>query len=510
MKNNFLASFKGPSTVSGKSSSSKKGLEITTVDVFKSKAYAFKDNVVKPKDYSSISKKDPMIVTYVKNRELHYTKLDASGSSSGETLEGFLLDAAYRNLALDNAQQYLMSYGPRQDKENFYDVFLISAETVETNLQPLLFNTEYIDYVIPEPLLYKGLYEQGVLDSNTVDCFIYIGDDEAYVVVYNQGNFSFVRSLGRYTLNYLAAQYPAITGQKIEKADFFAKLKQDGVSGEMVNVVDELLYFVSDVFANLSDLSTANISKIFIGTDIGTINGLADLASKRIGIECRDFSFNLNFEGGEQDINFLNVLMFLYARGCDDERSPANLSPYLRPPAFMKRDGGKFVALMGVALVAGLIMPGVELVQAGLNTMERDKQKLKVESLQQEVNGLNSKKENTQKEFNAIKDKLANLRADLELKENIIKDSHSKKVEYKMKNSTLYDIAKYLNDQGVNTENISIDSDNIITVVLNSSNDIKITKLIKFIENSDRYSVVAKEISVKEGIYQSAIKIGVK
>ena len=79
-----------------------------------------------------------------------------------------------------------------------------------------------------------------------------------------------------------------------------------------------------------------------------------------------------------------------------------------------------------------------------------------------------------------------------------------------MKNSTLYDIAKYLNDQGVNTENISIDSDNIITVVLNSSNDIKITKLIKFIENSDRYSVVAKEISVKEGIYQSAIKIGVK
>ena len=76
-----------------------------------------------------------------------------------------------------------------------------------------------------------------------------IGDDEAYVVVYNQGNFSFVRSLGRYTLNYLAAQYPAITGQKIEKADFFAKLKQDGVSGEMVNVVDELLYFVSDVFA---------------------------------------------------------------------------------------------------------------------------------------------------------------------------------------------------------------------------------------------------------------------
>ena len=159
MKNNFLASFKGPSTVSGKSSSSKKGLEITTVDVFKSKAYAFKDNVVKPKDYSSISKKDPMIVTYVKNRELHYTKLDASGSSSGETLEGFLLDAAYRNLALDNAQQYLMSYGPRKDKENFYDVFLISAETVETNLQPLLFNTEYIDYVVPEPLLYKGLYE---------------------------------------------------------------------------------------------------------------------------------------------------------------------------------------------------------------------------------------------------------------------------------------------------------------------------------------------------------------
>ena len=79
-----------------------------------------------------------------------------------------------------------------------------------------------------------------------------------------------------------------------------------------------------------------------------------------------------------------------------------------------------------------------------------------------------------------------------------------------MKNSILYDIAKYLNDQGVNTENISIDSDNIITVVLNSSNDIKITKLIKFIENSDRYSVVAKEISVKGGIYQSAIKIGVK
>lgn len=510
MKNNFLASLKSPGTASGKSSNSKKGLEITTVDVFKSKAYVFKDNVVRPKDYASISKKDPEIVTYVKNRELHYTKIDASGSASGETLEGFLLDAAYRNLALDAAQQFLISYGPRKDKENFYDVFLISAETVETNLQPLLFNTEYVDYVIPEPLLYKGLYEQGVLDNNSVDCFIYIGDDEAYVVVYSYGNFSFVRSLGRYTLNYLAAQYPAVTGQKIEKSDFFAKLKKDGINGEMANVVDELLYYVADVFANLSDLSTANISKIYIGTDLGTIDGFADLAGKRIGIECRDFGFNLKFEGAEQDVNFLNVLMFLYAKGCDDARNPLNLSPYLRPPALLKRDGGKLVAIMGVALVAGLIMPGVELVQAGLDSMEKDTQRVKVDTLRQEVNALTSKKESAEKEFSGVKLKLENLRADLELKEGIIKDSHSKKVEYRMKNATLYDIAKFLNDQGVNTENISIDSGNIITVVLNSSNDLKITKLIKFIENSDKYSVVAKEISFKDGIYQSAIKIGVK
>ena len=220
------------------------------------------------------------------------TKIDASANANKEELETFILDAAYKNLGLEASKQYLCAYTPREEQENIYDAFLIDADVLENNLQALLYNTEYIDYIIPEPLLYKGLYKFKVLKSDSVDCFIYIGDDEAYVTVYKQGKFSFVRSLGRYTLNYLNAQYTAVTGERLEKADFLSKLKSNGVSGDMATVIDELLYYISDIFTNLSDISNANISRIFIGTDIGNIDGLAALATTRIGISCKDFDFN--------------------------------------------------------------------------------------------------------------------------------------------------------------------------------------------------------------------------
>ena len=512
MNKNFLASFKAFGETFAKLGKlgAKRESQTVTVDVFKNKAFVFKGAVLMPKEYSSISSKDKNIITYVKNRELLNTKIDASANANKEELETFILDAAYKNLGLEASKQYLCAYTPREEQENIYDAFLIDADVLENNLQALLYNTEYIDYIIPEPLLYKGLYKFKVLKSDSVDCFIYIGDDEAYVTVYKQGKFSFVRSLGRYTLNYLNAQYTAVTGERLEKADFLSKLKSNGVSGDMATVIDELLYYISDIFTNLSDISNANISRIFIGTDIGNIDGLAALATTRIGISCKDFDFNLNFEGRDLDVNFLNTLMLLYTKGFSDERHAANLSPYLRPPAFIKRDGGKFIACVGAGLIAGLVLPGIELAQAGFNTASKETYQFRADSLNSDLTPLRNTKAENEKKLKEQKEQLDKLIADLAIRNKILQDSYAKKVTYKMKSTTLYDIAKFINEQGVSTESIKIDGDNEIEVRLNGSNDVKITKLIKAIDHSEKYVVTAKEIIFENGAYKSSITIKAK
>ena len=151
MNKNFLASFKAFGETFAKLGKlgAKRESQTVTVDVFKNKAFVFKGAVLMPKEYSSISSKDKNIITYVKNRELLNTKIDASANANKEELETFILDAAYKNLGLEASKQYLCAYTPREEQENIYDAFLIDADVLENNLQALLYNTEYVDYIIP-------------------------------------------------------------------------------------------------------------------------------------------------------------------------------------------------------------------------------------------------------------------------------------------------------------------------------------------------------------------------
>ena len=166
-----------------------------------------------------------------------------------------------------------------------------------------------------------------------------------------------------------------ITCGDIELKDFLNSLKNEGVNGAFFSVLDDMAFYISDIFNSTASLANAGISKVFIGSSIGAIPGLANLINQKLSIETIDFDFNKKFEAGDLDASCMNTIRYYYAKYILDDS--LNFTAFSRPPAFLKRDGGQFLAVVAIACVLGLIAPIYELGSAlyyfGINHFEESK-----------------------------------------------------------------------------------------------------------------------------------------
>ena len=476
---------------------------IVSIDVAKSLAYCFEENSLKVLSLQKVNKDATRIVS-IKLKDIQNTRVQSM--LNGEELQNDIVVQTKKNLGLNDETEYIVK--SRIVGENSYESYALNYEVLSQGLQDVVSEVKYIDRIIPDPFLFEGLYEARVLNANETHCFLFLDNDDAFLALYNKGGFGFTRGFGRYSLANLCEEYKNNTGADIELKDFLNSLKNEGVNGAFFSVLDDMAFYISDIFNSTASLANAGISKVFIGSSIGAIPGLANLINQKLSIETIDFDFNKKFEAGDLDASCMNTIRYYYAKYILDDS--LNFTAFSRPPAFLKRDGGQFLAVVAIACVLGLITPIYELGSAlyyfGINHFEESK----LQDIKKELSILEPDYKSKKEQVDNQKKQINELEASIATSKKLLDESQDKKFNYRSKAEFLSDISALISDVKVKTTHINF-KNNEANIHIISDDDNKITALIEKIDKSSKFRVTTERISVQNtnsALFESNITVG--
>ncbi|MCI6695517.1 MAG: hypothetical protein MR469_07765 [Campylobacter sp.] len=476
---------------------------IVSIDVAKSLAYCFEENSLKVLSLQKANKDATNIVS-VKLKDIQNTHVQSI--LNGEDLQKDIVVQTRKNLSLDDEAEYIVK--SRMIGENSYESYALNYEVLSEGLQDVLLELRYIDKIIPDPFLFEGLYEAKVLNANETHCFLFLDDDDAFLALYNNGKFGFTRGFSMYSLTNLCEQYKNNAGADIELRDFLNLLKNEGVNGAFFSVLDDMAFYISDIFNSIASQANADISKVFIGSSIGAIPGLANLINQKLYIETIDFDFNKKFEAGDLDPSCMNAIRYYYAKYILDDS--LNFTAFYRPPAFLKRDGGQFLVVVAIACVLGLITPIYELGSAlyyfGINSFEESK----LEDIKKELAKLEPVYESIKGQVDNQNKQINELEVSIATSKRLLDESEDKKFNYRSKAEFLSDIGALISDVKVKSTHINF-KNNEANIHIISDDDNKITALIEKIDKSSKFRVTTERISAQNtnsALFESNITVG--
>ncbi|MGM9995178.1 MAG: hypothetical protein ACI35K_02035 [Campylobacter sp.] len=476
---------------------------IVSIDVAKSLAYCFEENSLKVLSLQKANKDATNIVS-VKLKDIQNTHVQSI--LNGEDLQKDIVVQTRKNLSLDDEAEYIVK--SRMIGENSYESYALNYEVLSEGLQDVLLELRYIDKIIPDPFLFEGLYEAKVLNANETHCFLFLDDDDAFLALYNNGKFGFTRGFSMYSLTNLCEQYKNNAGADIELRDFLNLLKNEGVNGAFFSVLDDMAFYISDIFNSIASQANADISKVFIGSSIGAIPGLANLINQKLYIETIDFDFNKKFEAGDLDPSCMNTIRYYYAKYILDDS--LNFTAFYRPPAFLKRDGGQFLVVVAIACVLGLITPIYELGSAlyyfGINSFEESK----LEDIKKELAKLEPVYESIKGQVDNQNKQINELEVSIATSKRLLDESEDKKFNYRSKAEFLSDIGALISDVKVKSTHINF-KNNEANIHIISDDDNKITALIEKIDKSSKFRVTTEQISAQNtnsALFESNITVG--
>lgn len=101
----------------------------------------------------------------------------------------------------------------------------------------------------------------------------------------------------------------------------------------------------------------------------------------------------------------------------------------------------------------------------------------------------------------------------IDFRKNTIDEIYDKKVNYPMKGVVLFELSNLINNKDIQTAKIN-NSDRNMIVTLVSKDEKKLTELIQNVSNSERYSILTKEILLDKNYgvpsYETNVTIKIK
>ena len=503
----------------------KKYKKIITINPYMESFYEYKSQ--KFKFFKKLTYNDKnYTISYLNNKDLIISSVDVGHALSEDELESYFFDKAYEELGLDEEKEYLIKHQKQNDnKESFvYNLFVSEVNKVEGIFSKTLEETKYIDLLIPAPLLFKTLYRNKVLESTDTHCYVYFTKKDAFVTVYKDGNFIYSKSL-EYSLEQIYEKYCALIGEKVDAEKFFEILNSEGLKTSNITYQENLMKIFSDVFLQINDIviyakrayNIDSIQKLFLGSVDSPIIGLSDYGYNYLGIPAFNLDFNFDIKNDEWYVDQLQYLML--KSGLDYIEEPhktLNISPYHRPPIFVKRASGQFIISFVVATVVALGLPLFYLVPAYSLEAYNSTLATKETKLSKEVAGY--KKDIGKKLATiSIKEKaLAELEDIFNHKSGALSAVNQKKVDYHFKSNFFYIFSKDLKRFKLHLEEIYSIEDSF-TLHLIAKDEKYITQYIKYI--SKAYFNKIKKIDIKrielnekedEVLYRGILKVDYK
>ena len=477
---------------SKKNSSKSTVKNVVTLNVYTDTNYIFKDDLFQPLKKLTYNTSN-FVASYVRNKDIISTAVKLSRNIPEEDIQDILEIKAYEELGLDQASAYIISSTEVEtsEEEREYHLFVAEPEALDSLFLPIKKETKYIDLILPAPLLYKSLYTKEILQPNDTHCFVYFTKDDTFVTLYKNGEYLYSKSI-EFSLEQIYDKYCEATGEKVDEEEFYTILESEGLKTTNNDYQQNFMKIFGDVFITINDViiyakrafNLDSIDQMFIGSERGPIIGLDEYSQNYLGLSSSDFNFNYNVENEEWYTDQLQYLMLLNSLDyLEDESSFVNLTLYPRAPSFVNRASGQFLITTFAAVSLSIAYPLIYLVGSYVNDA-------KIFALTIENNKLTTETKKYKKiigekktVIKGLDTKIKDLSEAYQGKTKTLTAIYNKKVNYRLKSGMFHDIAAELDKFDVQTEMIETD-ENTLQVSLVSTDDRKLTELIKYISES--------------------------
>ena len=481
----------------------KKFKKIITVDPYFQKKYEYKNQILKPVEKLYLDNKN-FVISYIQNRDMIIASFDLGYNIDEAELDDLIYMKAYDELGLDSEKEYsIIHQKASNDKDSgVYHLFISEPETIDERIEPILDKTAYIDLLIPAPMLYRTLYTSSTLEANEAHAFIYFTMSDAFVTIYNNGDFLYSKSL-EFSLQQIYDKYCAMIGEKVDEKEFFEILESEGLKATDSSYQQNIMKLFSEIFLQINDIiiytkrayGIDTIQRLFLGSIKGPIIGLGDYGYNYLGIPTFNLDFNFDIKN---DAWYLDQFQYMMVQsGLDFIQNPSkivNLTPTPRPPVFAKRASGQFIIS---TVMASLLALGWPLYYIFIS-YSTDVYNLTLKGKERELSGIANRYKkiiaSKRKIINENKKELKRLTNMFDSKAKTLTYIDNKKVNYNLKSNFLNQFAHDLIEHDVAVEEINSHND-LFTLSVVSDDDKKITKYIRDI--SKKYFEKIKKIDIK-------------
>ena len=453
-------------------------------------------------------------MSYLNTNDFLTALVGVSKNIPDEDLSFAIENKVYEELALDMAVEYKIQFiesGHQLDeKERYFHVFIVDPITIDETFEKTIDQINYIDQIVPVPLLLKGLYQREVVTEVGVHCYIYFQDNDAFFTIYNDQEFVYTKSL-KYSIKMMHERFCELYGEQVAYSLFIELLSSEGLGSENRDYQRDLIKLFGELFLHINDVLTyakrafelESIDQIYIGSQIGAIAGLDEYSQTYLGLISKSFDFDYGFDTNGQYVDQIHQLMHIYTMAESDERYECNFSIYHRPPKFLQRNSGKLITVAGIALVAAFAYP----VYFWSLTFAEELNKAMLDSEYAQIHSIKTTREATINlktiEKNAVTKLVVAEEEELNRQMNTLAKIHDVKVNYPMKAKLMTEFAADLNTFNVKLENLAYnETDNFKGFTFNmvSVTDKDITRLLEYLtgKKTSRFHFILEEIKYDE------------
>ncbi len=507
-----------------KKSSSKSAIKnIVTLNAYTNKNYIFKSDSFKSLKKLSYNTSN-FITSYVSNKDIITTTIQLSRSIPQEDVADILEIKAYEELGLDPASNYIISSTEveNEGEEREFHLFVAESEVLDKLYLPIKQETKYLDLIIPAPLLYKALYKKEILNDSGTHCFMYFTKQDAFITFYKNGEYLYSKSI-EFSLEQMYEKYCEMVGEQVDKKEFFSILETEGLKATNSNYQQNFMKIFAEVFITINDIiiytkrafQLDTIDHMFIGSVQGPIIGLDEYSQNYLGLQSADLNFDYNVNNDEWYIDQLQYLMLLSSFDyMEDESSIVNLTIFPRAPSFMNRASGQFIIATFAAISVGLAYPLVYLVGSYANDAKIYALTIQNNKLTTEANKYKKILSDKKQKISVLDKEIAKLSDIYKRKTETLTTIYDKKVNYRLKSGTFHTIAEELNKYGVHVDML-YSKDDTVWMSLVSSDDRKLTELIKYISDThfDEINQIDIELIQKDqesNYYKGLLKVDLR
>lgn len=489
---------------------SKKHIHTITIDPYAQTSFKIHDNNA---EIFSISKplpikKDYLLLSYIKTNEFQMATIEIPKATKKDDFSKQLITKVYDELGLDETKEYKIAYTQINEPNFtnlFFNIFAVTQDTLKNDFMGIVNNTNCIDHIVVAPLLYSSLYKNGILLSDSIDCFIRFEKDDAFLVVYAHAELLAVRQI-RYTLNFIKDKFCEQAGERISEQAFYEQLYKNGINDSqnefdknLSYVFDECFLYINDLISSINRIYNIDINFVFLDLPTGKISGLCEFADKRLNLKCSYINFPIT--SSKNTFNSTHALLALYAKNYDDN---INFSIFKRPDPFYKQDSGKLIISALLGFVLAFAYPAFNYSKSLFLNIKTNQINNKTEQLKTEILQFQNSFDDLKQEQDLINEALNEAKGLLKTNQNLFDDIVNRQSQKNSVALTILKLTKMINKNDILLREYK-QTDGNITLWVFSKDELKITNLIKSINNE--YSVKVDQISNKNGYFDTNISL---